>query len=298
MAKYYNEELGYIPSDLANKSVSRALEYAYNDWCIAQMARALGKKDDYQRFMERSKRYQKYFDPETGFMRGVQKDGTFRVPFDPKFSQHGKDDYVEGNAWQWTWFVPHNIEGLVELMGGKEGFTTKLDELFSTSSDITGEERSVDITGLIGQYAHGNEPSHHITHLYNYVDQPWKTQKLTDSIMSTLYFNNPNGLSGNEDCGQMSAWYILNAMGFYTVTPGDPTYSIGRPIFDKVKINLPNSKHFTVIAANNSPENLYVQTLKLNGKIMKEPFFNHDEILQGGVLEFEMGATENKQLFN
>lgn len=298
MAKYYNEELGYIPSDLANESVSRALEYAYNDWCIAQMARDLGKKDDYERFMERSKRYQKYFDPKTGFMRGVQKDGTFRVPFDPKFSQHRKDDYVEGNAWQWTWFVPHDIEGLVELMGGKEGFTTKLDELFSTSSEIAGEERSADITGLIGQYAHGNEPSHHITHMYNYVDQPWKTQQLTDSIMTTLYFNKPNGLSGNEDCGQMSAWYILNAMGFYAVNPGDPIYSIGRPIFDKVKINLSNGKQFTVIATNNSPENLYVQSLKLNGKMMNEPFFNHDEILQGGTLEFEMGPGKNKQLFN
>ena len=298
MSKQYNEELGYIPSDLENESVSKALEYAYNDWCIAQMAKDLGKQDDYQRFMERSKRYKKYFDPETGFMRGVQQDGTFRVPFDPKFSEHRKDDYVEGNAWQWLWFVPHDVDGLVDLMGGKQKFITKLDELFSTSSEITGEHSSGDISGLIGQYAHGNEPSHHITHMYNYVGESYKTQKLTDSIMTSLYFNNPNGLSGNEDCGQMSAWYVLNAMGFYSFNPGEPIYSIGRPIFDKTVISLTNGKQFTVIAKNNSSKNLYVQALKLNGKTLEEPFFNHDDLLHGGTLEFEMGPSENKQLFN
>ena len=298
MAKFYNEELGYIPSDLENASVSRGLEYAYNDWCIAQMAKDLGKEADYKRFMERSKRYQKYFDGETGFMRGVNEDGSYKVPFDPKYSRHGESDYVEGNAWQWTWFVPHDVEGLADLMGGKEKFITKIDELFSTSSEIEGEEQSVDITGLIGQYAHGNEPSHHITHMYNYVGQPWKTQELTDSIMRSLYFNNPNGLSGNEDCGAMSAWYVLNAMGFYSFCPGDDSYSIGRPIFDKVAINLPNGKQFTVIAKNNGPENLYVQSVKLNGETLDKPFFKHDEILKGGMLEFEMGASANKESFN
>ncbi|MFB0907092.1 MAG: glycoside hydrolase family 92 protein, partial [Spirosomataceae bacterium] len=178
ITKKYNEERGFIPADLENESVAKALEYAYDDWCIAQMAEKLGKEADYKYFMERSKRYQQYFDKETGFMRGVNQDKSFRVPFDPKYSQHRTDDYVEGNAWQWTWFVPHDVPGLVNLMGGKDKFTAKLDELFSTSSELSGDETSADITGLIGQYAHGNEPSHHITHLYNFVEQPWKTQKL------------------------------------------------------------------------------------------------------------------------
>ncbi|MFN2396932.1 MAG: GH92 family glycosyl hydrolase [Bacteroidales bacterium] len=298
LAILYNEELGYVPSDLENQSVSKALEYAYNDWCIAQMAKELGKTEDYKIFMEKSKKYSEYFDAETGFMRGKNKDGSWREPFDPRFSRHGKDDYTEGNAFQWTWFVPHDVAGLIDLMGGKEQFTANLDTLFSTSSVITGEEAASDITGLIGQYAHGNEPSHHITHMYNFVNQPWKTQKLTNEIMSDLYFNNPNGLAGNEDCGQMSSWYVLNAMGFYSFCPGDPIYSIGRPIFDKVEINLPNGKQFTIIANNNSPENMYVQSVKLKGGIMKDAFFNHEEMLTGGTLEFEMGSSENKGLFN
>ena len=297
MAKKYNEELGYIPSDLENESVAKALEYAYNDWCIAQMAKDLGKEDDYKKFMERSKRYAKYFDKETGFMRGVQQDGSFREPFDPKFSRHRKDDYTEGNAWQWTWFVPHDVDGLVNLMGGKENFSKKLDELFSTSSKMSGDHVSVDISGLIGQYAHGNEPSHHITHMYNFINEPWKTQKLTDEIMSTLYFNNPNGLSGNEDCGAMSAWYILNAMGFYSFSPGNEVYTLGRPIFDRVSINLKNGKTFTIIANNNSSENKYIQSFKINGKKVRTPFFTHKDIVNGATLEFEMGPQENTTFF-
>ncbi|WP_299664742.1 GH92 family glycosyl hydrolase [uncultured Polaribacter sp.] len=297
-AKLYKEEFGYIPADMENESVSKGLEYAYNDWCIAQIAKALGKDDDYKLYMERSMRYKKYFDSKTGFMRGVNKDGSFREPFDPKFSRHRKDDYVEGNAWQWNWFVTHDVNGLVELMGGKDKFSSKLDELFSTSSEINGEHTSGDISGLIGQYAHGNEPSHHITHIYNFIDQPWKTQKLTDKIMSTLYFDNPNGLSGNEDCGQMSAWYILNAMGFYSFNPGDSSYSVGRPIFDKVTINLKNGKKFTVKVKNNSSKNMYIQSLKMNEKKLAKPFFTHKDIMNGGILEFKMGATENKTLFH
>ncbi len=297
-AKLYNKELGYIPADLENASVSKALEYAYDDWCIAQIAKELGKADDYRRFMERSKRYAKYYDKETGFMRGKNQDGKWREPFDPRHSRHSKDDYTEGNAFQWSWFVPHDVKGLIDLMGGKEKFTEKLDTLFATSSELTGEEISSDISGLIGQYAHGNEPSHHITHLYNFVGQSWKTQKLTNQIMSTLYFNNPNGLAGNEDCGQMSAWYVLNAMGFYSFCPGEPVYSICRPIFGKVEINLSNGKKFTVIAKNNSPENLFVQSVKLNGIALEKPFFTHKDILNGGELDFEMGPAENKHLFN
>ncbi|THD66816.1 glycoside hydrolase family 92 protein [Robertkochia marina] len=296
-AKYYNETLGFIPADLENESVSKALEYAFNDWCIAQLANALGKEEIYHEFMKRSMAYKQYFDKETGFMRGVNNDGTFKEPFDPKFSRHRKDDYVEGNAWQWTWFVPHDVEGLVETMGGKEKFTEKLDELFSTDSEIKGDEKSSDITGLIGQYAHGNEPSHHISHLYNFVGQSWKTQQLTDSILNSLYFNDPNGLSGNEDCGQMSAWYILNALGFYSFNPGSSMYSIGRPIFDAVEIQLNNGKTFTILANNNSTSNKYVQSVYLNGEKLETPFFEHTDILEGGTLQFEMGPEKNVELF-
>lgn len=296
--KLYNETLGFIPADLEFKSVSKALEYAYNDWCIAQMAKELGETADYARFMERSKRYTKYFDAGTGFMRGKNQDGKWREPFDPRNSQHKKADYTEGNAFQWSWFVPHDVDGLVKLVGGKEKFIDKLDTLFSTSSELTGEDVSGDITGLIGQYAHGNEPSHHITHLYNFVGQPWKTQKLTNQIMRELYVNHPNGLAGNEDCGQMSAWYVLNAMGFYSFCPGKPVYSIGRPIFDRLEINLPSGKTFTVSAKKNSTANVYVQSLKLNGNELKKPFITHDDLQNGGVLEFEMGPEPNKEILN
>jgi predicted alpha-1,2-mannosidase len=296
--KWYNETMGYIPSDLENQSVSKALEYAYNDWCIAQMSKELGKTEDYQNFIERSGRYSRYYDKKTGFMRGKNQDGKWREPFDPRFSRHNKDDYTEGNAFQWSWFAPHDVPGLINLMGGKDSFAAKLDTLFSTSSELTGEEVSSDITGLIGQYAHGNEPSHHITHLYNFVGQSWKTQKLTDQIMTKLYFNDPNGLAGNEDCGQMSAWYVLNAMGFYSFCPGEINYSIGRPLFSKVGISLSNGKIFTVIARNNSPENSYIQSARLNGKVLKNPFFSHHALMNGGILEFEMGPVENKHLFN
>lgn len=297
-AKHFNNELGYIPADLENESVSKALEYAYNDWCIAQMAKELGKDEDYQYYMNRAKRYTEYYDPETGFMRGKNQNGEWREPFDPRFSRHRKDDYTEGNAFQWTWFVPHDIAGLIELMGGKNSFTANLDTLFSTSSDLKGEEVSGDISGLIGQYAHGNEPSHHITHMYNFVRQPWKTQELTDQVMRELYFNNPNGLAGNEDCGQMSAWYVLNAMGFYSFCPGKPIYSIGRPIFDEVVMNLPNGEKFKVITKNNRAANKYLQSATLNGRSLDEPFFTHSDIVAGGTLEFEMGPSEKRALFN
>jgi predicted alpha-1,2-mannosidase len=286
--KLYNETMNYIPADLENESVSKALEYAYDDWCIAQMAKDLGNTDDYERFMKRSKKYTQYFDTTTGFMRGKNQDGTWREPFDPSFSRHRKDDYTEGNAYQWSWFVPHDVPGLIDLVGGKDTFIKKLDKLFTASSELKGNEVSNDISGFIGQYAHGNEPSHHISHLYNFVGQPWKTQELTDQIMKELYFNNPNGLAGNEDCGQMSAWYVLNAMGFYSFCPGDTTYSIGRPIFDTVEINLQSGKKFTIKAKNNSSTNKYIQTTKWNGKDLTTPFFNHEQLISGGLLEFQM----------
>ena len=297
-ALLYMDSIGYIPSDLENQSVSKALEYAYNYWCIAQMAKELGKKDDYHKYFEKSKKYAVYFDAQTGFMRGKNSDGTWKKPFDPRFSRHGKDDYTEGNAFQWTWFVPHDVDGLINLMGGPEHFAANLDTLFSTSSELTGNEVSSDITGLIGQYAHGNEPSHHIAYMYNFIGQSWKTQKLIDEILNTLYFNNPNGLAGNEDCGQMSAWYVLNAMGFYSFCPGNPTYSIGRPIFNNVIIKLPNGNDFRITAKNNGSASRYIQSVKLNGEPMTEPFFSHNDIITGGTLEFEMGSAENKMLFH
>lgn len=294
-AKKFNDELGFVPCDLENEAVSQALEFAYNDWCIAQMADALGRSDDADEYRERAGRYRQYFDSETGFMRGLNADRSWSTPFNPKHSEHRKDNYTEGNAWQWTWFVPHDVPGLVTLMGGEEPFLRKLDQLFSEDSTIDGENSSMDISGLIGQYAHGNEPSHHITHLYNYLGQPWKTQKLVDQILTTLYHNDPDGLSGNEDCGQMSAWYVLNAIGIYPVCPGDPTYSIGRPLFDEVKVRLKGGAVFTVRTVNNSMENRYIQSAKLNGSTLDAPFIDHFDIVDGGLLELEMGPWPEKQ---
>ena len=293
-AKYWKHKIGYVPCDKDHEAVAKALEYAYNDWCISMMADSLGdiaNKEKYERFAEA---YKIYFDPEVRFMRGKDSQGKWRTPFNPRSSEHRADDYCEGTAWQWTWFVPHQVDGLVELMGGREAFIGKLDSLFTADSSLEGGLVSSDITGLIGQYAHGNEPSHHIIHLYNYVDEPHKTQELCDSVMYTLYFNEPDGLSGNEDCGQMSAWFIMNGMGFYQVCPGKPVYSIGRPMFDKSSIKLKDGKEFVIIAHNNSRENKYIQSMKLNGQVLNEPFFTHNDVTQGGVLEFVMGDKPKK----
>jgi predicted alpha-1,2-mannosidase len=293
--KNYKNTIGYIPSDKENQSVAKGLEYAYDDWCIAQFAKGLGKTGDAEKFSEMAKYYKNYYDPESGFMRGRMSDGSWRAPFNPVASDHQHSDYCEGNAWQWLWFVPHDIQGLTELTGGKQKIIAKLDALFSADSTIEGQNASADITGLIGQYAHGNEPSHHIAHIYNVVGQPWKTQELVDTILTTLYFDNPNGLSGNEDCGQMSAWYVLNAMGFYSFCPGDPTYSIGRPMFDQIKLNLDNHKTFTITVRDNSKTNKYVQSAALNGKPLAKPFFSHEGLIRGGELIIVMGSRPNYQ---
>lgn len=232
-----------------------------------------------------------YFDPATRFMRGLDSKGEWRTPFNPRSSNHRNDDYCEGTAWQWTWFVPHDIPGLVKLMGGEDAFVGKLDSLFTVSSQLEGEATSADITGLIGQYAHGNEPSHHITHMYNYVNRPWRTQELVDSVLHNQYFNAPDGLSGNEDCGQMSAWYILNSMGFYQVCPGKPVYSIGRPLFEEVTINLPDRKTFVIRTHNNSKTNKYIESVLLNGKPLDVPFFTHNDIVRGGTMEITMSSV-------
>ncbi|MDR0864391.1 MAG: GH92 family glycosyl hydrolase [Candidatus Symbiothrix sp.] len=288
VGKQYKNTIGYIPAEIEKQSVARGLEYAYNDWLIAQLAKSLNHENDYVRFMELSKNYRNYYDASTGFMRGKMKDGSWRTPFDPRRSDHNNDDYCEGNAWQWTWFVPHDVDGLAEIMGGREMLIEKLDSLFSTSSELTGENVSGDITGMIGQYAHGNEPSHQTIHLYNVVGQAQKTQDLVDKVLQTLYFDDPNGLSGNEDCGEMSAWYVLNSMGFYSYCPGIPYYSIGRPLFDEVKINLENGKTFTIRTINNSPANKYVQSAQLNGKELEVLFFSHKDLMEGGILEITM----------
>ncbi|MDR0543327.1 MAG: GH92 family glycosyl hydrolase, partial [Dysgonamonadaceae bacterium] len=286
--KYYKNTIGYIPADTERQSVAQGLEFAYNDWLIAQFAKSLGEEADYAHYAKLAENYKNYYDPATGFMRGKLLDGSWRTPFDPRHSDHNNDDYCEGNAWQWLWFVIQDVDGLAGLMGGREQFITKLDSLFSISSELHGEKVSADITGLIGQYAHGNEPSHQTIYLYNQVDQPQKTQELVDQVLQTLYFDDPNGLSGNEDCGEMSAWYVLNSMGFYSYCPGKPEYSIGRPLFDEVKINLENGKVFTIKVINNAPGHKYLQSAKLNGKPLDRMFFSHNDLMNGGLLEITM----------
>ena len=284
----YKNELGYIPCDKVGGSVSQGLEFAYNDWLIAQMMKEHNRKDLYDKYMELSRNYRNYFDPETKLMRGRLSDGSWITPFDPASVQR-PSNYVEGNAWQWAWFVPQDVEGLMELVGGQKYFEAHLDTLFTTSSELTGDPNAAaDVTGMIGQYAHGNEPSHHIPYLYNYAGAPRKTQALVDHILRTLYHNDPNGLSGNEDVGQMSAWYALSAMGFYSFCPGRPVYEIGRPIFDKVTIHLSNGKDFVIQAKNNSVENKYIRSMKLNGEDLAEPRFSHFDLMKGGELIFEM----------
>ncbi|MDR2804912.1 MAG: GH92 family glycosyl hydrolase [Dysgonamonadaceae bacterium] len=295
VGKYYKNTIGYIPADVEKQSVARGLEYAYDDWLIAQFAKALGKDEDCAKYMELSRNYKHYYDASTGFMRGKLSDGSWRTPFDARYSDHNNDDYCEGNAWQWTWFVPHDIEGLSELMGGRQRLIEKLDSLFTTSSEITGEHASADIAGLIGQYAHGNEPSHQTIHIYNVVGQAYKTQELVDKVLQTLYFDAPNGLSGNEDCGEMSAWYLLNSMGFYSYCPGIPYYSIGRPLFEKVKIHLQNGKTFLIRTTNNSAANKYIQSARLNGKELDVLFFSHQELMEGGLLEITMTDQPQKE---
>ncbi|GIM57735.1 alpha-1 2-mannosidase [Capnocytophaga canimorsus] len=289
--KFY-KQYGYIPYDKWDESVTITLEYAYDDWCVAQMAKALGKTDDYEFFMKRSEAYKHLFDPTTGFMRGKSASGKWREPFDPKHSNHREaTDYTEGNAWQHSWFVPQNPQGLIEAFGGKEKFTTHLEKLFTESSEITGDNVSADITGLIGQYAHGNEPSHHIAYLFNKAGEPHRTQYWINEILKTQYNTTPNGYSGNEDCGQMSAWYVWSSIGLYPMNPVSGEYEIGRPLFPKAKINLPNGKTFTIIAENVSAENMYIQSATLNGKPLDRTFITDEELKNGGELKFIMGSA-------
>lgn len=291
-AKLYNATKGFIPADLEGKSVSKALEFAYNDWAIATMAKSLGNDETATEYFKRAGYYRQYFDPKTGFMRGKKTDGKWVEPFTPTDSNHNTGEYTEGNAWQWTWFVPHDVPGLIESFGGREPFAAKLNELFTTSSTLTGEEISGDITGLIGQYAHGNEPSHHIAYLFNWVEQPWRTAEITTRIMTEFYKATPAGIIGNEDAGQMSAWFILSSMGIYQVCPGDPNFSLGCPLFDEARVALPGGKTFVVKRQNASAENPYVQQVTLDGQPLKTPFINYADIMAGKELVFKMGAQK------
>lgn len=292
---------GYISMEDENESVSKTLEYAYDDWCIAQMQAILNRRGGIEEippafkdgdFRYRARYFENLFDPATGFMR-PKKNGGFISPFAPNEVTF---NYTEGNAWVYSFFVPQDITRLMELMGGREKFAAKLDELFTTKDKLAGREQP-DITGLIGQYAHGNEPSHHIAYLYDYAGQPWKTQKLVRKIMDEFYKPEPDGLIGNEDCGQMSAWYVMSASGFYEVTPGSGTYVLGTPLFKEVKYHLENGAVFTIKAPNVSPANLYIRSAKMNGQTMIQSYFDHVQLMKGGVIEFEMTDAPVEKAF-
>lgn len=290
------KKYGYIPYSLLDESVTITLEYAYNDWCVAEMAKELGKEEDYQFFLNRSKAYQYLYDAGSGFMRGKSVDGkSWNEPFDPKHSNHREQtDYTEGNAWQHSWFVPQDVDDLIKIHGGNDAFSKRLEQLFTESSEITGDNISADITGLIGQYAHGNEPSHHIAYMFNHANQPWRTQYWARQIMDTQYNTTPNGLSGNEDCGQMSAWYVLSSIGLYPMNPASAEYEIGTPIFEKATIKLSDNKTFVIEAENVSDKNFYIQSATLNGKDFNQTRISHEDILKGGTLHFVMGDQPNK----
>ena len=283
--KSYKEN-GFIAASDEPESVSKNLEYSYDDWCIALLADSLGKEKIATTFYQRGQYYKNLFDPSTGFFR-AKKSHTWFAPFKP---EEVNFNYTEANAWQYSLFVPQDIEGHIELMGGYKQYETHLDNMFSASTKTSGRKQS-DITGLIGQYAHGNEPSHHMAYLYNYVGKPHKTQKIVRQILDEQYTHLPDGLSGNEDCGQMSAWYVLSAMGFYSVTPGLDYYTIGTPLFEKATLNLENGNAFTILANNVSNDNIYIQSANLNGEIFEHSFIKHSDIIKGGSLVFEMGSS-------
>lgn len=283
----YVRQRGYIPADKVPWSVARGLEYCIDYYSAAKLAGATGRNADYKRYMAHAGDYRHYFDSVTGFMRGKLADGSRRADFAPSYSLHMEDDYVEGNAWQYTWLVPHDPEGLIDLMGGAQRFEQKLDSLFAVSSELN-EGASADITGMIGQYAHGNEPGHHIIYLYSYIDRPDKMADRLRQVYDMFYTTRVDGLIGNEDCGQMSAWYIFSALGFYPVNPVDGTFVLGSPLADKATLRLTNGKKFTVSVRNNSADNRYIGSVTLNGTPYDSPVLRYDDIMAGGTLEIEM----------
>lgn len=291
---HYVKQYGFIPADSMVESVAMGLEYAIADWAIAQMALRMGKQADYAYFSKRASYYRNYFDPTTKFMRGRVSTQAWREPFSPFVSRHMKDDFTEGNAWQYTWLVPQDVKGLIQLLGGVKQFRQKLDSLFIVTGDL-GKEASADITGLIGQYAHGNEPSHHIAYLYTYVGQPWKTAEKIRYILDNLYSAKPKGLCGNEDVGQMSAWYVLSALGFYQVNPANGVFIIGSPVFDSVTLNLCQGKVLQVVTNNNSKKNKYIQQIILNGKPYSKTYIPYKTLMAGGKMIVDMGPSPSSQ---
>ena len=289
------KEHGYIPWNLEpeNETVAKALEYCAADDGVAKVAKLLGKVDDYEYFFNRSRSYKKYYDPETRFMRAVGTDGKFRLPFNPFFAEHRTNDYTEGNAWQYTFLVPHDVKGLIQLFGSDKAFMSKLDSLFFVEG-WAGDNASPDMSGMTGQYAHGNEPSHHVIYMYNYAGRPDKAAPLLRKMLNEMYLDQPDGLSGNEDVGQMSAWYILSSVGLYQVDPVGGRFVIGSPLFDKATVNVGGGKTFTVVAKNNSDRNIYVQSARLNGKALKNSYIEFNDIRHGGTLELVMGPKPSK----
>lgn len=284
--------LGWVPFDKENESVSKTLEYGFDDFCVAQMAKSLGKTGDFEYFTRRSQAYKNLFDKSSMLMRGRDSKGNWRSPFNShEYIQGG--DFTEGTSWQYTWYVPHDIKGLIDLYGGTKPFAQKLDSLFTFSENSS--ENVEDIQGRLGEYWHGNEPSHHIIYLYDFAGQPWKTQKYVHTIIQTQYGNKPNSLSGNDDCGQMSGWYLFNAMGFYPVCPGSNYYAIGSPVLKSITLHLPADKTFKVTAQNVNNKNIYIQSVKLNGKEWNKPYFHYDELKNGGEMVFTMGPKPNKK---
>lgn len=286
-------EQGYISADKEPWSVAKGLEYAIDSYSVAKFAQKTNQPKAYNAYFKSSKNYQNYFDKNLGFMRGKLANGKFRKDFDPSYSLHMEDDYVEGNAWQYTWLVPHDVEGLVAGFGGRDRFTSKLDSLFTVKSDLN-KGASIDITGMIGQYAHGNEPSHHILYLYPFVGQQWKTAEKVREVFDKFYKASPDGLIGNEDCGQMSSWYIFSALGFYPVNPVNGMFVFGSPLADQVKMTLSNGNQFKITAKNNSATNKYIQSVELNGKPYSKSYIMYNEIMNGGSLAYTMGNKPNK----
>ena len=288
------EKYGFMPENIQTQSVSITLEQAFDDWCVAQLAAKLNKDADYQRFHKRSEYYRNLFHPKTKFFQSKNDKGEWIEPFDPyQYGGNGGHPFTEGNAWQYTWLVPHDVHGLVKLFGNEQKFVTKLDSLFIVTGNM-GDNASPDISGLIGQYAHGNEPSHHVLYMYNYVGQPWKGARLLRQTMDEMYKDDFDGLSGNEDVGQMSAWYILSSVGLYQVEPAGGKYIIGSPIFDKASVNVGKGKTFSIICRDNSKENMYIQHAKLNGKPYSKSYIMYNDIMKGGTLELQMGNQPSK----
>lgn len=285
----YIKKYGYIPFDKEVESVAKTMEYAIANWSVAQVAKQMGKEEDAAYFTKLSKAYTHYFDPSTGFMRGKDSKGNFRTPFDPFHSVHRENDYTEGTAWQYTWLVPHDVEGLVALFGSREAFEQKLDSLFIVSGDM-GADASPDISGLIGQYAHGNEPGHHVLYLYSCIGKPAKTAEKVRFVLDSLYSDRPVGLCGNEDVGQMSAWYVLSALGMYQVEPAGGRYFFGSPVVNEATLQVGDGKTFRIVAKNNSAANKYIRSVTLNGAPYDKSYIDFAAITAGGVLEFTMGS--------